>query len=214
MFVVMDNFFLIQGIYFETNRLLRLAQEKIRDLNRIHHTSSEFNEISSSTNVQIYGLTKEIDTEIENIKKNFDRLDVLVAKEPALGSRRVNAKFRVDQLKTDLRCLQSSYSSIQARAFQKEQEARNRENLLQTSFTTNAEASKQNGMRDQNLKNDSNCTSILIDHAMAQSQTLNRSNKAVDDMLAQGSAILGNKIYLSYVLFRKSLKSCRCYKNQ
>ena len=44
---------------------------------------------------------------------NCDRLDVLVGKVPAIGGRRENWKIKVDQMKADVRSLQSDYSSFQ-----------------------------------------------------------------------------------------------------
>ena len=123
--------------------------------------------------------------------RNCERLDILVAKEPAQGARRANTKFRVDQLKTDTRYVKSSYASLQALLYQRDQNARNRNNLLSMSFTTNAEASIQNELMKEKCENNSESTSILIDRAIAQSNALGRSNRAVDDMLNQGGAMLG-----------------------
>ena len=44
---------------------------------------------------------------------NCDRLDVLVGKVPAIGGRRENWKTKVDQMKADVRSLQSDYSAFQ-----------------------------------------------------------------------------------------------------
>ena len=44
---------------------------------------------------------------------NCDRLDVLVAKVPAIGGRRENWKTKVDQMKADARSLQSDFSGYQ-----------------------------------------------------------------------------------------------------
>ena len=46
---------------------------------------------------------------------NCDRLDVLVGKVPAIGGRRENWKIKVDQMKADVRSLQSDYSSFQGK---------------------------------------------------------------------------------------------------
>ena len=161
------------------------------ELNRIqYHTGQSDDLYSNGKSPEIF-LTKELETRLENILSNCDRLDMLVSKEPALGARRANAKVRVDQLKTDVRSLQSTYASVQARRFQREQEVRDRNNLLSMSFTTNAEAAKGNGMSVVNGGDMSDSTSILIDRAIAQNDALGRSNRAVDDMLSQGSTMLG-----------------------
>ena len=67
-----------------------------------------------------------------------------------------------------------------------------REKLLKTTFTTNAEAAKQNG-HTQNLNESMKSTSILIDHALIQNEALGRSNRAIDDILKQGSTMIGEK---------------------
>ena len=137
-------------------------------------------------------LNREIDEIIETIKKNCNKLDVLVSKEPAEGARRANIKFRVDQLKTDIRCLQSSHASLKNKSFQRQKHNMEREKLLKTTFTTNAEAAKQNG-HTQNLNESMKSTSILIDHALIQNEALGRSNRAIDDILKQGSTMIGEK---------------------
>ena len=45
---------------------------------------------------------------------NCDRLDVLVAKVPAMGGRRENWKIKVDQMKADVRSLQSDFYGFQS----------------------------------------------------------------------------------------------------
>ena len=76
-------------------------------------------------------------------------MDVLVQKEPPV--RRQNSKIRVEQLKYDVKHLQSSFHNMQAKQYEKERFEREREELLHTKFTTNANAA--NGASD---------TSILI----------------------------------------------------
>ena len=103
---------------------------------------------------------------------NCDRLDVLVSKLPAggPGGRRENWKTKVDQMKADVRSLQSDFSGFQgisqfiisyphiqplytfiwkaylkfspARSWNKEREISDRDQLLSMRFTTNAEAAK------------------------------------------------------------------------
>ena len=58
--------------------------------------------------------------------RNCDRLDVLVSKEPAAGDRRMKARAKVDQLKADVRHVQTSLGSINARQWQREREVRDR----------------------------------------------------------------------------------------
>ena len=168
-----------------------MAHEKLGELNRIQYNLKQNGDLRSNGKDPDILLTKELETRLENILSNCDRLDMLVTKEPAQGARRANAKVRVDQLKTDVRGIQSSYASIQARRYQRDQELRDRNSLLSMSFTTNAEAAKENGMSAVNGRDNSDSTSILIDRAIAQNDALGRSNRAVDDMLSQGSTMLG-----------------------
>lgn len=55
-------------------------------------------------------MTFGFDPDLSVSSSNCDRLDILVQKEPV--TRRQNAKIRVDQLKYDVRNLQSSLRSI------------------------------------------------------------------------------------------------------
>ena len=167
-------------------------------LNRVQSSFRHVDEYEFKPQENEEHLSKEIHIIIEEIKKNCDRLEVLVAKEPAQGAKRANAKFRIDQLKTDTRCVNSSYVSLQALLYRKEQEAMNRKSLLNQSFKTNAESAIQNGlMKDSNMNN-CESTSILIDRAMTQNEALGRSSRAVDDMLSQGGAMLG--MYYLFVI--------------
>ena len=59
---------------------------------------------------------REISARIDNILSNCDRLDVLVQKEPP--GRRQHSKIRVDQLKHDVRHLQSLYQTAQVYSIQ------------------------------------------------------------------------------------------------
>ena len=167
--------------------MLSVADEKMSAANRMRYHSDLAN--SDMHHPETF-IMKELGKMLENILINCDKLDILVTKEPAEGARRANVKVRVDQLKADVRCLQSSYASLQARRLHQEQEIRDRNSLLSMSFTTNAEAAKgSKGMI--NGGDISNSTSILIDRAISQNDSLSRSNRTVDDMLSQGSSMLG-----------------------
>ena len=167
--------------------MLSVADEKMSAANRMRYHSDLAN--SDMHHPETF-IMKELGKMLENISVNCDKLDILVTKEPAEGARRANVKVRVDQLKADVRCLQSSYASLQARRLHQEQEIRDRNSLLSMSFTTNAEAAKgSKGMI--NGGDISNSTSILIDRAISQNEALSRSNRTVDDMLSQGSSMLG-----------------------
>ncbi|XP_040575545.1 Golgi SNAP receptor complex member 2 [Lepeophtheirus salmonis] len=155
----------MEYLYHETNRSIQDIQECLVGLEK-----TPLNEGAP--------LESRIHQGIQVIHKNIERLDVLVHKEPT--NRRYNAKIRVDQLKSDVRHLQSSTQSIKNKRQSLELESLNRERLLQTKFTTNAAAA---GSSD---------TSILIDRALQQQDGLIRSNKSLDDLLGQGQAMLEN----------------------
>ena len=184
--------FIFQALYRETKLQLEIAHGKIDQLSRIDYTSKQRREFQLGHEASENILSREIDEIIENIKKNCNKLDVLVSKEPAEGARRANIKFRVDQLKTDIRCLQSSHASLKNKSLQRQKHNMEREKLLNTTFTTNAEAAKQND-HTQNLNESMKSTSILIDHALIQNEALGRSNRAIDDILKQGSTMIGEK---------------------
>ena len=88
--------------------------------------------------------------------------------------------------------MQSSHASLMNKSFQRQKDNMEREKLLKTTFTTNAEAAKQNG-HTQNLNESMKSTSNLIDHALIQNEALCRSNRAIDDILKQGSTMIGEK---------------------
>jgi len=106
---------------------------------------------------------------------NCERLDMLAGKEPI--ARRQNAKIRVDQLKYDLQHLSAALQSQMSRVAARQREQLEREQLLNTKFTTNA-ASRESE------------TSILINHAMNHQEGLGRASSNIDNILAQGAEIL------------------------
>ena len=72
-----------------------------------------------------------------------------------------------------------TFQSMVSKAAMRDQEARNREMLLNTRFTTN-EASRDSE------------TSIMIDRALEHQTKLQNTNRYMDDLLGQGSSILEN----------------------
>ena len=69
---------------------------------------------------------------------------------------------------------------MQAKQYEKERAEREREELLHTKFTTNANAGL-NGASD---------TSILIDKALEHNEATRRANRGLDDLLSQGHTIM------------------------
>lgn len=88
----------------------------------------------------------------------------------------------MDQLKYDVRHLQSSFQTCQAKLYERERIERERQELLHTKFTTNADANSANASD----------TSILIDRALEHNSALQRSNRYVDDLLDHGQSIFEN----------------------
>jgi len=153
----------MEALYHQTNRLFEETQECFVRLESLRDEASVSRQ---STDIQ---------GRLEVLWSNCERLDMLAGKEPV--ARRQNAKLRVDQLKYDIQHLNSALQSVQTRAAMREREASERELLLQTKFTTNADTSD---------------TSIMIDRALEHGNALNRSNRYMDDILAQGAATLDN----------------------
>nr|XP_017502965.1 Golgi SNAP receptor complex member 2 isoform X4 [Manis javanica] len=77
----------------------------------------------------------EIQASIDQIFSHLERLEILSSKEPP--NKRQNAKLRVDQLKYDVQHLQTALRNFQHRRYTREQQERQREELLSRTFTTN-----------------------------------------------------------------------------
>lgn len=107
--------------------------------------------------------------------RNCDRLDVLLYKVPA--SQRQSAKMRVDQIKYDLRHLQSSLQMYREKRQRKEQEISEREQLLSHRFAPNSTE-----------------TCLDIDYALQHNTQLGNAHRGVDDMIATGGNILSSLV--------------------
>ncbi|XP_053069975.1 Golgi SNAP receptor complex member 2-like isoform X4 [Acinonyx jubatus] len=82
----------------------------------------------------------EIQASIDQIFSHLERLEILSSKEPP--NKRENAKLRVDQLKYDVQHLQTALRNFQHRRYAREQQERQREELLSRTFTTNGTQKK------------------------------------------------------------------------
>ncbi|XP_075850760.1 Golgi SNAP receptor complex member 2 isoform X4 [Microcebus murinus] len=82
----------------------------------------------------------EIQASIDQIFSRLERLEILSSKEPP--NKRQNAKLRVDQLKYDVQHLQTALRNFQHRRYAREQQERQREELLSRTFTTNGTQKK------------------------------------------------------------------------
>lgn len=87
---------------------------------------------------------------------------------------RQNAKMRVDQLRYDVRHLQSAIQNFQTKRHRREQEASEREQLLNRRFSPNSE------------------TAIDLDYSLQAHNSLQNANQGVDEMLYTGSNVLDN----------------------
>lgn len=150
----------MEALYHQTNRLLQETQQyfQLLEQNKGSNTDSIENEIQSR---------------IDAVISNCERLDVLVHKEPI--GRRQNAKIRIDQLKYDNQHLQAALRMHQHETYRRRQEESEREELLSRRFTHNPS--------DQD-------TAIIIDHSLQHNMSLQNANRGVDDMLVSGVGIL------------------------
>ncbi|XP_048685790.1 Golgi SNAP receptor complex member 2 isoform X3 [Lepidochelys kempii] len=126
-------------------------------------------EISDKQSVHL--VENEIQARIDRIFSNLERLEILSSKEPA--NKRQNAKLRVDQLKYDVQHLQSALRNFQHRRYNREQQEKQREELLARTFTAN----------------DSD-TTIPIDETLQFNESLQNAHRGMDDLIGSGTSIL------------------------
>ncbi|KAG7163364.1 Golgi SNAP receptor complex member 2-like [Homarus americanus] len=151
----------MEALYHQTNRLLQeVTSNNLVKIER-SHTPEEVNEAEAV-------VIQKLDT----IHSNCSRLDILINKEPP--ARRVNAKYRVDQLKYDLQHVQNSFGMLQHRRQMRAREVEERDALLSRKFTTN----------------DQQDTSIFLDHELQHHDKLGDTNRNVDELLGAGTNIL------------------------
>ncbi|XP_035920244.1 Golgi SNAP receptor complex member 2 isoform X3 [Lynx canadensis] len=113
----------------------------------------------------------EIQASIDQIFSHLERLEILSSKEPP--NKRQNAKLRVDQLKYDVQHLQTALRNFQHRRYAREQQERQREELLSRTFTTN----------------DSD-TTIPMDSSLHFNSSLQKIHHGMDDLIGGGHSIL------------------------
>jgi len=194
----------LDSLYHETNRQLSAVHERMGELDRLSMSNSTdtgglgadpggLTHRGTNGNERMASVEKEIAARLDLVSRNCDRLDQLVSKEPAAGNRRMNAKVKVDQLKADVRYAQSSVESIRARQWQRERQARDRDELLSMRFTTNEQArSSTSGSGRGGGGGGGSDTAVLINAALEHNNRLERSNNYMNDLLAQGSTMLGD----------------------
>ncbi|XP_061872726.1 Golgi SNAP receptor complex member 2-like isoform X2 [Colius striatus] len=112
----------MEGLYHQTNK-------------QVHEVQSYMGHLETSDRESVHLVENEIQARIDNIFSNLERLEILSSKEPP--NKRQNAKLRVDQLKYDVQHLQTALRNFQHRRYVREQQERQREELLARTFTAN-----------------------------------------------------------------------------
>ncbi|XP_027301144.2 Golgi SNAP receptor complex member 2 isoform X2 [Anas platyrhynchos] len=112
----------MEALYHQTNK-------------QVHEVQSYMGRLETSDKQSVHLVENEIQARIDNIFSNLERLEILSSKEPP--NKRQNARLRVDQLKYDVQHLQTALRNFQHRRYIREQQERQREELLARTFTTN-----------------------------------------------------------------------------
>ncbi|XP_076752417.1 Golgi SNAP receptor complex member 2 [Xylocopa sonorina] len=148
----------MEPLYHQTNKL-------------VQETQHLFSLIEKRTpNLDIKEIENNIESKINLINSNCERLDVLCLKGPIF--QRQNAKMRVDQLKYDSRHLTAALNSWRNKMIKKQREEAEREALLSRTFTTN------------------DYVDIMIDHNAQHNSSLRNALHGMDDLLQNGGSIL------------------------
>jgi Golgi SNAP receptor complex protein 2 len=151
----------MEPLYLQTNQLVQGTQQCFEKLENAGDANSD-------------AIEREIQARIDTITSNCERLEILVYKESL--SRRTNGKLRINQLKYYRIHLQAALDTYRNRKYQRLQEEREREALLNLQFQPNS----------------SQETSILMDHGQKHHTSLQNANRGVDDLLQSGVGILEN----------------------
>ncbi|CAK8673340.1 Golgi SNAP receptor complex member 2-like [Clavelina lepadiformis] len=151
----------METLYHQTNRMISDVQ---RNLGRLE----------TATGHEAFAIENAVHSQLEQINGNCDRLEVLVNKEPP--SRRQNARMRVDQVRYDVQHIQSALRQFQHRQSVRDQQRKERDLLLRTSFKTNDEEN----------------TTIEINSDMNHHTGLSNAHKGLDDIISHGSSVLDN----------------------
>uniref|UniRef100_UPI00398EEDC4 Golgi SNAP receptor complex member 2 isoform X3 n=1 Tax=Pristiophorus japonicus TaxID=55135 RepID=UPI00398EEDC4 len=117
----------METLYHQTNK-------------QIHEVQTHMGRLEKADAQSVHLVENETQARIDQIFSNLERLEILTSKEPP--NRRQNAKLRVDQLKYDCQHLQTALKNFQHRRYTREQQDREREELLSRTFTTNGAQKK------------------------------------------------------------------------
>ncbi|KAJ6660626.1 hypothetical protein lerEdw1_017623 [Lerista edwardsae] len=191
----------MEALYHQTNKwhlsksqvvmvlLNQLSEALTCQLQRqVHEVQSYMGRLETSDKQSVHLVENEIQARIDRIFSNLERLEIFCNKEPP--SKRQNAKLdiaflelislsvisnvsRVDQLKYDIQHLQTALRNFQHRRYARDQQERQREELLARTFTTN----------------DSD-TTIPIDETLQYNESLQNAHRGMDDLIGSGSSIL------------------------
>ncbi|XP_065360401.1 probable Golgi SNAP receptor complex member 2 [Calliphora vicina] len=153
----------METLYHQTNRILQEIEQNFQKL------------VQTAGQPDNYDVENEIQMKITQVNSNCDRLDVLLYKVPA--SQRQSAKMRVDQIKYDVRHLQSSLQMFREKRHRKQQELSEREQLLSHRFAPNTDE-----------------TCLDIDYALQHNTQLGNAHRGVDDMISTGGNILSSLV--------------------
>ncbi|XP_058792115.1 Golgi SNAP receptor complex member 2 [Phymastichus coffea] len=148
----------METLYHQTNKIVQETQYLFSQLEK------------QQPNLDVEAVEHEIQTKIQQINSNCDRLDIFCSKGPI--SQRQNTKMRVDQLKYDSRHLMAALDFWKNMIQRKEREKAEREELLSRKFTTNDHVD------------------IMIDHSVQHNSRMRSAIGGVDDMIQHGSGIL------------------------
>ncbi|XP_048373967.1 Golgi SNAP receptor complex member 2 [Sphaerodactylus townsendi] len=148
----------MEALYHQTNK-------------QVHEVHSYMGQLETSDKQSVHLVENEIQARIDKIFSSLERLEIFCNKEPL--NKRQNAKLRVDQLKYDIQHLQTALRNFQHRRYAREQQERQREELLAQTFTAN----------------DSD-TTIPIDETLQFNESLQNAHRGMDDLIGSGTSIL------------------------
>ncbi|KAG8505030.1 Golgi SNAP receptor complex member 2 [Galemys pyrenaicus] len=138
---------------------------------QVHEIQCHMGRLETADKQSLHLVENEIQASIDQIFSHLERLEILSSKEPP--NKRQNAKLRVDQLKYDVQHLQTALRNFQHRRYTREQQERQREELLSRTFTTN----------------DSD-TTIPMDESLQFNSSLQKIHHGMDDLIGGGHSIL------------------------
>ncbi|XP_026323731.1 probable Golgi SNAP receptor complex member 2 [Hyposmocoma kahamanoa] len=152
----------MEALYHQTNQLIQETSDLFTKLEKDTQNNEEIENI--------------IQSKINAISANCEKLDIFVFKTPI--NQRPMAKMRVEQLKYDNKHIQASLNSAQNKRLRREQERKEREQLLSRRFGPGSDH-----------------TSITVDYLGQEQLSLQNSHRNVDEMLHTGANILDTLKY-------------------